>query len=223
MASAEVPRQAAAGTSAGDAPLVWIDCEMTGLDPDTDEILEVYCVVTTGDLELVDEAGFHAVVHWPQSRLDGMDDWCRATHGGSGLTAAVVASTTTAAQAAEGLYRYVAGLVPERRTGLLAGNSVHADRAFLRRGPWAPVVDHLHYRLLDVSAIKEAARRWSPAGVLAAAPRKRGRHLARDDILESIAEARFYRDAIFSTAQRQGQKTEEDEGGEDEERRAGTA
>ncbi|KJZ73494.1 hypothetical protein HIM_07050 [Hirsutella minnesotensis 3608] len=137
--------------SPGDEALVWIDCEMTGLDPDTDEILEIYCLVTNGNLDVVDPAGFHAVVHWPQARLDAMDA------------------------------------------------CVHADRAFLRRPPYAPVVDHLHYRVLDVSAVKEAARRWCP-GVLEAAPRKRGRHVARDDILESIAEARFYRDAIFAHA-----------------------
>lgn len=170
---------------------------MTGLDPDTDEILEICCIVTTGNLDVVDPEGFHAVVHWPASRLDRMDAWCTATHARSGLTAAVLASTTTPARAADALYRYVTGLVPEPRRALLAGNSVHADRAFLRRGPYAAVVDHLHYRLLDVSAIKEAARRWSPPRLLDAAPRKKGRHLARDDILESIAEARFYRDAIF--------------------------
>lgn len=173
---------------------------MTGLDPDTDEILEVYCVVTTGQLEVVDEAGFHAVVHWPAARLAAMGAWCRATHGESGLARAVLASTTTPAQAAAALLAYVTRLVPQPRRALLAGNSVHADRAFLRRGPYAAVVDHLHHRLLDVSALKEAARRWGPPGLLAAAPAKRARHRARDDILESIAEARFYRDAIFAAA-----------------------
>lgn len=170
---------------------------MTGLNPDTEEILEIYCVLTTGNLEVIDDEGFHAVVHWPKARLDQMDDWCTATHGNSGLTAAVLASSTTPSEAAAGLYDYITRLVPERRKALLAGNSVHADRAFLRRGPYARVVDHLHYRILDVSAIKEAARRWSPPGVAAGAPPKKGRHLARDDILESIEEARYYRDAIF--------------------------
>ncbi|GJN77789.1 hypothetical protein PLIIFM63780_001282 [Purpureocillium lilacinum] len=195
-------RPAAAGNngaveSATDDPLVWIDCEMTGLDPDKEEILEIYCIITTGSLEVLDDEGFHAVVHWPQSRLDEMDEWCTATHGKSGLTAAVVSSTTTPEEAAEGLYRYVTRLIPESRKGLLAGNSVHADRAFLRREPYAKVIDHLHYRLLDVSAIKEAARRWSPKQVITKAPSKKGRHVARDDILESIEEARYFRDAIF--------------------------
>ncbi|RDA94198.1 hypothetical protein CP533_6578 [Ophiocordyceps camponoti-saundersi (nom. inval.)] len=183
---------------ADQGPLVWIDCEMTGLDPDKDEILEIYCLVTTGQLEpLDDDDGFHATIHWPTSRLDQMDDWCTNTHRASGLTAAVTASTTTPAEAAAGLLAYVTKRVPEPGRALLAGNSVHADRAFLRREPYAPVIGHLHYRLLDVSAIKEAARRWCPAGLLEDAPRKKGRHLARDDILDSIAEARFYRDVIF--------------------------
>ncbi|POR39786.1 Uncharacterized protein TPAR_00010 [Tolypocladium paradoxum] len=188
---------AGAGGHVHDDALVWIDCEMTGLNPDTDEILEIYCILTTGNLDVIDDEGFHAVVHWPKSRLDQMDDWCTASHGSSGLTAAVLASTTTPSEAAAGLYAYITRLVPERRKALLAGNSVHADRAFLRRGPYASVVDHLHYRILDVSAIKEAARRWSPPGVAAGAPAKEGRHLARHDVLESIEEARYYRDAIF--------------------------
>ncbi|KAJ6446139.1 exonuclease family protein [Purpureocillium lavendulum] len=186
--------------SATDDPLVWIDCEMTGLDPDKEEILEIYCIVTTGNLEILDDQGFHAVVHWPQSRLEQMDEWCTTTHGNSGLTASVLSSTMTPEEAADSLYRYVTKLIPERRKGLLAGNSVHADRAFLRRGPYAKVMDHLHYRLLDVSAIKEAARRWSPKKVVNKVPSKKGRHVARDDILESIEEARYYRDVIFRGA-----------------------
>ncbi|KAH7328892.1 ribonuclease H-like domain-containing protein [Stachybotrys elegans] len=184
-------------TSLCDDPLVWIDCEMTGLNPDTEEILEIYCIVTTGNLEVLDEEGFHAVVHFPQSRLDQMDEWCTRTHAGSGLMEAVLASTTTPEQAAAGLYDYVTRLVPEPRLALLAGNSVHADRAFLRLGPYGRVIDHLHYRLLDVSAIKEAARRWAAPRVVKKAPKKKGSHKARDDILESIAEARHFRDAVF--------------------------
>ncbi|KAH6606439.1 hypothetical protein Trco_005592 [Trichoderma cornu-damae] len=183
----------------GDA-LVWIDCEMTGLSPDTEEILEIYCVLTTASLDIIDPEGFHAVVHWPADRLDQMDEWCTITHGKSGLTAAVLASDTTPAQAAEGLYRYITRFIPKPRTALLAGNSVHADRAFLRKEPYGRVVEHLHYRILDVSAIKEAARRWSPPQLLSQAPPKKGSHKARDDILESIEEARFYKEAIFGAS-----------------------
>lgn len=177
-----------------------VDLQMTGLNPDTEEILEIYCILTTANLDIVDPEGFHAVIHWPKSRLDQMDDWCTNTHGKSGLTAAVIASDTTPAQAADALYRYITRFVPGPRTALLAGNSVHADRAFLRKEPFAKVVEHLHYRILDVSSIKEAARRWSRPEVLARAPAKLGRHKARDDILESIEEARYYRDVIFGAA-----------------------
>ena len=170
---------------------------MTGLDPDKEEILEIYCILTTGNLQVLDEEGFHAVVHWPKERLDQMDDWCTRTHAASGLTAAVLASTTTPVEAADQLYDYVTRFIPTPRIGLLAGNSVHADRAFLRRQPYTRVVKHLHHRLLDVSAIKEAARRWGAAQTVAAVPTKKGLHKARDDILESIAEARYYRDSIF--------------------------
>ncbi|KAG6007264.1 hypothetical protein E4U21_006182 [Claviceps maximensis] len=190
----------ASPSSVTDDPLVWIDCEMTGLNPDSDVIIEIYCILTTGNLQVIDEEGYHAVVHCPEHRMNQMDEWCTRTHANSGLTAAVLASTTTHEQAAQGLYEYITRFIPERRRALLAGNSVHADRAFLRLGPYAKVVDHLHHRLLDVSAIKEAGRRWSPAEVITKVPMKKGRHLARDDILESIEEARYYRDIIFRRA-----------------------
>jgi oligoribonuclease len=176
---------------------------MTGLNPDTEEIIEIYCIITTGNLEILDEQGFHAVVHWPASRLDQMDEWCTKTHSASGLTQDVVESTTTPQQAADGLYDYITRLVPEPRRALLAGNSVHADRAFLRKQPYDRALDHLHYRLLDVTSIKEAARRWAAPRVVKRVPSKKGRHKARDDILESIEEARYYRDAIFALTARQ--------------------
>ncbi|KAI9171300.1 Oligoribonuclease [Paramyrothecium foliicola] len=170
---------------------------MTGLNPDTEEILEIYCILTTGNLEVLDEEGYHAVVHWPRSRLDLMDEWCTKTHGNSGLTDAVLASKTTPEEAAEGLYNYVTKYIPEPRRALLAGNSVHADRSFLRREPYGKVMDHLHHRILDVSTIKEAARRWCPPKIAGKVPTKKGSHKAKDDILESIEEARYYRDKIF--------------------------
>ncbi|TPX17487.1 uncharacterized protein E0L32_003130 [Thyridium curvatum] len=171
---------------------------MTGLDPDKEEIIEIFCLITDGQLNLLDEAGWGAVVHQPAERMAQMDEWCTRTHAATGLTAAVAASTATPEQAAAGLLAYVRRHVPAARTALLAGNSVHADRAFLRRAPYARVLDHLHYRILDVSSLKEAARRWAPAEVVLRAPAKMGRHRAREDILESIAEARYYKEAIFS-------------------------
>ena len=171
---------------------------MTGLDPDKEEIIEIYCLITDGNLNLVDTEGWGTVVHQPADRMAQMDEWCTRTHGQSGLTAAVAASTVTPADAAAGLLGYIRRFVPGPRTALLAGNSVHADRAFLRRPPYNVVVQHLHYRILDVSSIKEAARRWCSPAVLEGGPAKQGLHQAREDILESIEEARYYRDAIFA-------------------------
>ncbi|GAP91905.1 putative RNA exonuclease rex2 [Rosellinia necatrix] len=181
----------------GDDALVWIDCEMTGLDPDREEIIEIFCIITTGTLEVVDDGGWGVVVHQTQERMDMMDDWCTQTHARSGLTASVIASEVTPEQAAEGLLAYIKRYIPQEKTALLAGNSVHADRAFLRKEPYKKVVEHLHHRILDVSTIKEAARRWCPDEVLRNAPRKQGLHQAKEDILESIAEARYYKDVIF--------------------------
>lgn len=170
--------------------------QMTGLDPDKEEIIEVFCLITNANLELIDPEGWGTVIHQPKERMDQMDQWCVRTHGESGLTAAVIASKVTAEQAADELLAYIKKFVPEQRTAILAGNSVHADKAFLRKEPYRKVVEFLHYRILDVSSIKEAARRWCP-GKLEKAPTKKLLHKAKDDILESIEEARFYKQAIF--------------------------
>ncbi|KAI0171917.1 ribonuclease H-like protein [Hypoxylon sp. FL1284] len=176
--------------------LVWVDCEMTGLDPDKEEIIEIFCVITTGTLDVVDEDGWGTVIHQSQERMDQMDGWCTRTHAKSGLTAAVVASEVTPEQAADELLAYIKKHVPERGA-LLAGNSVHADRAFLRKEPYKKVVDYLHHRILDVSTLKEAVRRWCPKDVRRGAPPKQALHQAKEDILESIAEARYYKEVIF--------------------------
>jgi oligoribonuclease len=171
---------------------------MTGLDPENDTIMSLACFVTDHNLNLLDEDGFEAIIHHSEAELDRMGEWCTKHHGDSGLTQACIDSLTTAAQAAEGLLRYIKQYVPKARTGLLAGNSVHADKSFLVKYPYNAVIDHLHYRILDVSSIKEAARRWAPTDVLKKIPRKKMLHEARADILESIAEARFYRDTFFT-------------------------
>jgi len=170
---------------------------MTGLNPDTEEIIEIFCIITTGTLDVVDEEGWGTVVRQTKERMDMMDEWCTKTHAGSGLTARVIASTVTPEQAADELLAYIKRFVPERKMALLAGNSVHADRAFLRKEPYKKVVEHLHHRILDVSTIKEAARRWCPKEVRRNAPVKQGLHQAKEDILESIAEAQYYKEAIF--------------------------
>jgi oligoribonuclease len=170
---------------------------MTGLDTNNDTIMSLAAFITDADLNILDEAGYEAVIHHDKEQLDLMGEWCTSHHGQSGLTQACIDSTTTAEQAAEGLLAYIKNYVPERRTGLLSGNSVHADKSFLVKQPYKIVTDHLHYRILDVSTIKEAARRWAPKETLKRIPRKQMLHESRADILESIEEARYYREAFF--------------------------
>ncbi|KAL2113510.1 hypothetical protein VUR80DRAFT_3672 [Thermomyces stellatus] len=189
----------ASTASANEDLLVWIDLEMTGLDPATDEILEIACVVTTPDLQPLDE-GFTTTVHVTASRLDQMGPWCAETHAATGLTAAVLASKTTHEEAAGNLLSYIKSHVKEPRKGLLAGNTVHMDRLFLSKPPYDAIVEYLHYRILDVSSLKEAARRWCGREIVEGVPRKKVGHRALDDILESIDEARYYRERIFMPA-----------------------
>jgi oligoribonuclease len=173
---------------------------MTGLDSESDTIMSVACFITDADLNLLDSEGYEAIIHHDKQDLDRMGDWCTRVHGKSGLTKACIKSTTSAEDAAEGLLRYIKYYVPQKRTGLLAGNSVHADKAFLVKRPYHIVMDHLHYRILDVSSIKEAAKRWAPQSILDGIPAKRMLHEARADILESIQEATYYRQALFLNA-----------------------
>jgi oligoribonuclease len=170
---------------------------MTGLDIDNDVIIEIFCVITNGNLDVLDEAGWGATIHQTKDTMDRMDEWCTKTHGDSGLTAAVLASSTTPEQAADDLFAYIQKFVPQPKRALLAGNTVHADKAFLRKAPYAKIIKHLHHRILDVSSIKEAAKRWSSLDILTGVPQKKGLHQARQDILESIEEARYYKEAIF--------------------------
>ncbi|KAJ2896090.1 putative RNA exonuclease rex2 [Zalerion maritima] len=180
-----------------DDPLIWIDLEMTGLDPDRDQIIEVYCLITDGQLNLLDPVGFGTVVSCPQSLLDGMDDWCTNTHGASGLTAKAKTSEVSAKEASEKLLEYIQKYVPKERMGLLAGNSVHVDRMFLAKEPWKEVYKYVHYRIFDVSVLGEAVKRWSNDEVKREEPRKKRSHTAKEDILESLQQARYYRRVVF--------------------------
>lgn len=173
--------------------------KMTGLDPATEEILEIACIITTPDLQPLDE-GFTTIVHVPASRLDQMGPWCTETHAATGLTPAVLASKVTHEEAAANLLSYIKSHMPEPRKGLLAGNTVHMDRLFLTKPPYDAVVEHLHYRILDVTSLKEAARRWCAKKIVKGVPRKKTGHRALDDILESIEEAKYYREKIFAPA-----------------------
>ncbi|MEM7435253.1 MAG: oligoribonuclease [Myxococcota bacterium] len=173
--------------------IVWMDLEMTGLDPDTDRILEVAVLVTDGDLEVIAE-GPNLVVHQSEEVLGGMDEWNTTHHGQSGLTSRVRESTVDEAQVSAALLDFL-GEHTERKKAPLAGNSIYQDRRFLAR--YLPEVeDWLHYRNVDVSTVKELARRWYPTEY-SGRPNKKGAHRAMDDILESIAELQYYRQHVF--------------------------
>ncbi|QBI22056.1 oligoribonuclease [Egibacter rhizosphaerae] len=175
-------------------PLVWVDLEMTGLDPERDVIVEVAVIVTDGALETTVE-GPDLVIGQPDEKLDQMVEVVRDMHEKSGLTEAIRRSEVTVTDAERQVLSFIAEHVPDQLVAPLAGNSVHADRMFLRA--YMPQVEsHLHYRNVDVSTIKELAKRWRPDAV-ASAPTKDGGHRALADIRESIAELRHYRDAIF--------------------------
>jgi oligoribonuclease len=174
--------------------LVWMDLEMTGLDPSVHTIVEIATLVTDDDLRIVAE-GPDLVVHQPPQALAAMADVVRAMHTGSGLLGEIERSTLTLADAGAQTLAFIKEHVAAPRTVPLAGNSIGTDRRFL--ATWLPDIESwLHYRSVDVSTIKELCRRWYPTE-LAAAPVKSGNHRALDDIRESVAELRFYRDTIF--------------------------
>lgn len=170
---------------------------MTGLDLAKEEIIQIACYVTDHDLNLLEPEGFETVINQPQEFIDAMDAWCTRTHAKTGLTERVLSSSVTPQAAADSLYDYITKFIPDSGKAILAGNSVHYDKEFLRKGPYVKVLNHLHHRILDVSSIKEAARRWSDPKLIKNVPRKLATHEARQDILESIEEARYYRDTLF--------------------------
>ena len=183
-----------AESEALDQPLVWIDLEMTGLDPNRDRIVEIAVIVTDGSLERWEE-GPDLVLATPEAALEAMDEVVVQMHRGSGLTDAIRQATMTVEEAEAQVLQFVTKHVPAARTAPLAGNSVHADRAFLAR--YMPALEaYVHYRNVDVSTIKELARRWYP-DIVETAPRKAGGHRALADIRESIEEMRFWRTAVF--------------------------
>ncbi|KAF8420609.1 ribonuclease H-like domain-containing protein [Tirmania nivea] len=182
-------------------PLVWIDCEMTGLDPTSDVILQIVCFITTHDLTILEPTGLELIIHHPKSTLDKMGPWCQRTHAATGLTSKVLASTLTPSEAATQLWAYITSYVPEPRKALLAGNSIHADRMFLSK-LCPKVIEHLHYRILDVSTVKECVRRWCGPEIRKAVPTKKELHEARQDVLESIEEMRYYKEKCFSASKK---------------------
>ena len=174
--------------------LVWIDCEMTGLDLGSDLLVEVAALVTDSELNVLGE-GVDVVIGASREEMARMPDVVRDMHAASGLTEEVLASTVTLQEAEQRVLAYIREHVPEARKAPLCGNSIATDRGFLTRD--MPELDgHLHYRMVDVSSVKELARRWYPR-VYFNAPKKGGGHRALADILESVQELRYYRAAMF--------------------------
>ena len=173
--------------------LVWIDCEMTGLDINIDELVEVAVVITDYDLVPVDD-GFSIVIKPDKSAFDNMSEFVTAMHTESGLINELEGGVTVA-EAEYEVLEYILKYVPEHQSAPLAGNTIGTDRAFLAK--YMTRVDaHLHYRSVDVSSIKELARRWFPRAYYQA-PAKNGGHRALADILESIRELEYYRRIVF--------------------------
>lgn len=181
---------------AGSDVLVWLDMEMTGLDPDKERIIEVATILTDGNLVEI-AAGPDLVIHQPDEILATMDDWNKTHHKASGLTERVKASAVTDGDAEAQTLAFInAHFTSPKDRPVLAGNSIHQDRRFIRR--YMPRLDaRLHYRMVDVSTIKELARRWFPA-IIAKQPPKKDTHRALDDIRESIDELRYYRQHVFA-------------------------
>jgi oligoribonuclease len=173
--------------------IVWIDCEMTGLDFKNDLLVEIACVITNAQLEQVTE-GLNIVIQAPVERLEAMDPFVVNMHTESGLLPEIPNGVTLEA-AEELLFDYITSHIPEASKAPLAGSSVHVDRIFLQRD--MPRIDsYLHYRIIDVSSVKELARRWYPKAYFASPP-KTGNHRALGDILDSINELKYYREAVF--------------------------
>lgn len=174
--------------------LAWMDLEMTGLDPARHVVVEIATLITDDNLELVAE-GPDLVIHQPAEAMVTMDDFVKEMHTRSGLLDAIAASTITLADAAEQTLAFLKAHIPEARSVPLCGNSIGTDRRFL--AIHLPEIEgFLHYRSVDVSTIKELARRWYP-DALASAPSKAAGHRALDDIQESLSELRHYRASVF--------------------------
>jgi oligoribonuclease len=185
----QVDGRAAVPARPNEFNLVWVDMEMTGLNPDTDRIIEVAVVVTDANLHILAEGPVFAI-HQPDEILDGMDAWNKSTHGRSGLIDRVKASTITEAEAETALIDFLKHFVPAGKSPM-CGNSICQDRRFMARG-MARLESFFHYRNLDVSTLKELCRRWKPD--LVSGFKKHQKHTALADIIESIEELRYYRE-----------------------------
>jgi oligoribonuclease len=180
--------------------LIWIDCEMTGLSLETDALVEIAVLVTDSELNLLGD-GINLVIHATDGQLEGMNDFVREMHTNSGLITEIPGGITVADAEAK-IIAYLESVATVAGKSPLAGNSVGVDRSFIDRD--MPLLSkYLHYRTIDVSSVKELARRWYPKAYFNA-PAKTGNHRALGDIQDSIAELAYYRSAIFIAASAQG-------------------
>ncbi|OXU30483.1 hypothetical protein TSAR_013553 [Trichomalopsis sarcophagae] len=176
--------------------IVWIDMEMSGLDVDKNRILEIACLITDENLNVISDE-FQAVLYQPDTELDTMNDWCQNNHGKTGLIDACKKSAETEDAVDINLLYFMMKYIPKGKCPL-AGNSVYVDRLFLRK--YMPVSnDYIHYRIIDVSSIKEVVKRWKPE-IHSNIPKKEFNHRALDDIKESILELKFYKDNVFNAS-----------------------
>ncbi|XP_041770495.1 oligoribonuclease [Anopheles merus] len=175
--------------------LVWIDLEMTGLDVDKDRILEIACIVTDSKLNIIAK-GPNIIINEPDAVLEGMNSWCKDHHSKSGLIEAVKKSTYSVDQAERDVLDFVKKYCPERRCPM-AGNSIYMDRLFIMK--YMPTLnEYLHYRVIDVSTVKELCKRWNQ-NVYNSSPPKKLAHRALDDIEESINEMKYYKSMFFNS------------------------
>uniref|UniRef100_A0A182SZ86 Probable oligoribonuclease n=1 Tax=Anopheles maculatus TaxID=74869 RepID=A0A182SZ86_9DIPT len=177
--------------------LVWIDLEMTGLDVDKDRILEIACIVTDSQLNILAK-GPNVIIHEPNTVLNEMDDWCKDHHAKSGLIEAVKKSPYSLEQAEQQVLDFVKQYCPERSCPM-AGNSIYMDRLFVRKH-MPTLNEYLHYRVIDVSTVKELCKRWSK-DVYDSGPPKMFAHRSMDDIEDSIKEIKYYKETFFKTVE----------------------
>ncbi|MDN3614855.1 oligoribonuclease [Vibrio gallaecicus] len=179
--------------SFSDQNLIWVDLEMTGLDPETHKIIEIASIVTDSELNILAEGPVLAI-HQSDEELDKMDEWCTTTHTGSGLVARIKESSVTEQDAIDQTIEFLEKWVPKGKSPI-CGNSIGQDRRFLYKH-MPELEQYFHYRYIDVSTLKELTRRWKPEVLDGFS--KTGSHLALDDIRESIAELQYYRKTIIS-------------------------
>jgi oligoribonuclease len=193
-APAAAARPQSSSSSKLKEPLVWIDLEMTGLDTNLHTIIEIACILTDGELDRRIE-GPAIAIHHSAEVLSGMNEWCIEHHGKSGLTQRCKDSTIDLEEAEQQVLAFIKQHIPDEGKGILAGNSIHVDRMFLCK--YMPdLIAHLHYRIVDVSTVKELAKRWFPSACRRA-PKKVLAHTALSDVRESIEELQYYRKAVF--------------------------